>query len=337
MTKSQVKTLLLIAALSLITVATGLVCPPRESIEPAQCAEGENGLALEWGSPASPNYIEYMFTETRKANNLTADDWLPLHSLNFFNFQHNFLDFRPLAKSIIETMYISAGPSFYQIDGGALDASLEPNIKVTSLYTSQIPKLRDDGALQILSYLDSSALRSLHLNGAAIEGSCFEVLHRFEGLETLFAQGAGYWGGGVTFPAGAFSQLPNLRYINMAAAGITEIGENGLALSERGVSIVINLGSNWDLNSTSISPNNGLAQVKRRRIELDLADAGLDTLEADTWKEFLDNNPSNRMILQGVELFCDPRMRWIKDGRALYIEQVLQSSCANDRLSLIHI
>lgn len=324
--------LAVVAALSLLSLTAGLVCPPEESVAPAQCWSHEEGLSLEWGYPAGPEHIEILLTETRRANNMTADDWLPIWIMDFINFRTNFLDFRPLSKTIIDTLYIQNADYFYQIDGGELDASLEPTIKVHSVSTSLTPNLRDDGARQILSHIDPTSLRSLHLSGTVINGSCLEALRKFTGLEVFFASGVGYSGEGLTIPSGAFSEMPNLKRLGLAGAGITTLSDNQLLLSDEGVTpVAIALGSN-ELVAASFKPNHGLGQVKRRRVELDFYNGYMDTLEEATWKEFLDNNPSNKIKLNGnPDFVCDPRMRWIKDGRDLYIEQVLYAMCSNDR------
>jgi hypothetical protein len=309
-------TLILVNSASAVTKLE--VCPPQDEISPCTCFNESFGLHVRC------TYVNQLTIERtlQKLKTYGAPE-LPIFLGRFdIDAGIDILDLSPFTETHIGSLHISG------ISGNIIGPTFH-TIRVEALYLN--PSYMFNFLGNTLMYFVPSILTLLHYEcktytGNPVLGQFVPGLNHLTHLRHLF-----FWRGNITsIFGGQFYFNTALGSLYLPALGIQEIGNNAFLFDEfpPGTNtLLIDLGGN-KITSNKFSVHHKLETVNAI-VYLNLNGNRMDTIDILTFKPFLQKY-GNTLYMSDNPIFCDGRVKWLKDEKNFYQPKVRDADCDND-------
>jgi hypothetical protein len=321
----------------LILADCGIDCPLPEIISPCTCKPGlfDNWPILHCiGSEITQGVIDKLFKALRPSP--SEENFLDLDSFELRDTQMTQLDFTQFMYSYMFTFKIYRNPNLKLITGPTIDGNIMQPIQCSLVMIGENPLLNDDGFGETLKYFSPYHLYSnLELFGNGFQGSItgeefLPGLARFSdlGIINLSKNQIRILGGRQ------FISNRNLGRLTLDDNPIESIMKDAFLFTGTTPKTLYISATNCSLDDDKISPDHGLNKNRQLAVHLDLTNNNFTTLSEKKFESlmYICTCPCTKCSLniQNNPIVCDERVKWMKDQKDLFEQNVHLSYCSND-------
>jgi hypothetical protein len=296
-------------------------CPPTEWISPCQCAVPFPGfpvIVLCEGPSITQAALDNLFTVLRGETSKII-----ISRFDLYNSELTTLDLTHMADTQLLAFALYNNSHLTKING-----TTRGSISASSLQI-QLCEMTNEKFGDMLSYFHPPAMTSLEVpfnnfKGAPLGQEFFPGLSKFRNLRIL-----DLGSNKVTeLGGGQFKSNTALEMIYFPRNPIQYIGEDAFLFDPPkplGLDITLTYGN---LTSDMIHPNSGFGKIPGGS-RMSLSMNNLATIPADVFGDYL-KAPENRIEIGNNQIFCDIRVKWLKDGKDRYERYLTGAKCVND-------
>jgi hypothetical protein len=302
-------------------------CPEPGDIEPCTCTRSFPFLAVTvrcMTSTVTQQSVNNLFDLLRLL--APNPDELVMAEFSLESTNMATLDLTPLVNTTFELFVVQKNQLLQSINGPSLEyfagSYRAKNVKIAD------GVLNDHGLGQSLKYFSVAAMNKLTFARNKLSGSPSGFLADvavFTNLIHLTLDGLNL----SRIEGGQFKTLTNLQDLYLGQYPINAIGQDAFTLDPPLINPLRIFLPATELTNAKVNPNHGLDKIQTG-VHLYLVWNDLETLSSANFESFLRAHRQNSMDVYVNKIFCDGRLKWLKDNRNMFESRVQNSNCIND-------